>query len=133
MPHIIAQLNGFERYAWVTTAYLLTSTIAVPIFGKLSDLYERKWIYLGGAVFFVITSALCGAAGDIPLPLDGMYQLILFRGLQGLAAGVVTGLTFTIRRRHLPPRRARQVPGTLLRRLGAGLGLRPDPRRLDHR
>lgn len=96
MPQIIAHLNGFERYAWVTTAYLLTSTIAVPIFGKLSDLYGRKWIYLGGAVFFVITSALCGAAGDLPLPLDGMNQLILFRGLQGLAAGIVTGLTFTI-------------------------------------
>jgi EmrB/QacA subfamily drug resistance transporter len=103
MPRIIAQLNGFERYAWVTTAYLLTSTIAVPIFGKLSDLYGRKWIYLGGAVFFVITSALCGAAGDIPLPLDGMNQLILFRGLQGLAAGVVTGLTFTIIGDIFPP------------------------------
>ncbi len=103
MPRIIAQLNGFERYAWVTTAYLLTSTIAVPIFGKLSDLYGRKWIYLGGAVFFVITSALCGAAGDIPLPLDGMNQLILFRGLQGLAAGVVTGLTFTIVGDIFPP------------------------------
>ena len=103
MPSIISQLNGFERYAWVTTAYLLTSTIAVPIFGKLSDLYGRKWIYLGGAVFFVITSALCGAAGQIPLPLDGMNQLIFFRGLQGLAAGVVTGLTFTIVGDIFPP------------------------------
>jgi EmrB/QacA subfamily drug resistance transporter len=103
MPSIISQLNGFERYAWVTTAYLLTSTIAVPIFGKLSDLYGRKWIYLGGAVFFVVTSALCGAAGQIPMPLDGMNQLILFRGLQGLAAGVVTGLTFTIIGDIFPP------------------------------
>ncbi len=103
MPSIISQLNGFERYAWVTTAYLLTSTIAVPIFGKLSDLYGRKWIYLGGAVFFVITSALCGAAGQIPLPLDGMNQLILFRGLQGLAAGIVMGLTFTIVGDIFPP------------------------------
>lgn len=103
MPRIIAQLNGFERYAWVTTAYLLTSTIAVPIFGKLSDLYGRKWIYLGGAVFFVAASALCGAAGDLPLPLDGMNQLILFRGLQGLAAGIVTGLTFTIVGDIFPP------------------------------
>lgn len=103
MPSIISQLNGFERYAWVTTAYLLTSTIAVPIFGKLSDLYGRKWIYLGGAVFFVATSALCGAAGQLPLPLDGMNQLILFRGLQGLAAGVVTGLTFTIVGDIFPP------------------------------
>ncbi len=103
MPSIISQLNGFERYAWVTTAYLLTSTIAVPIFGKLSDLYGRKWIYLGGAVFFVATSALCGASGQIPLPLDGMNQLIFFRGLQGLAAGIVTGLTFTIIGDIFPP------------------------------
>src|SRR6476469_6328326 len=72
MPRIIAQLNGFERYAWVTTTYLLTSTIAVPIFGKLSDIYGRKWILITGATIFVVASALCGAAGDLPLPLDGM-------------------------------------------------------------
>src|ERR1700736_1616889 len=77
MPRIIAQLNGFDRYAWVTTAYLLISTAAVPIFGKLSDIYGRKWFYLGGAVLFVIASALCGAAGSIPgVPGDGMTQLI---------------------------------------------------------
>jgi EmrB/QacA subfamily drug resistance transporter len=104
MPKIIGQLNGFDRYAWVTTAYLLTSTIAVPIFGKLSDLFGRKWIYLGGAVFFVLTSALCGAAGEISgLFGGGMNQLIVFRGLQGLAAGVVTGLTFTVIGDIFPP------------------------------
>lgn len=96
MPRIIAHLNGFDRYAWVTTAYLLTSTTAVPIFGKLSDMYGRKWFFLGGAVLFVATSALCGAAGDLPLPGDGMSQLIFFRGLQGLAGGILTGLVFTI-------------------------------------
>jgi EmrB/QacA subfamily drug resistance transporter len=103
MPSIIGQLNGFDRYAWVTTAYLLTSTIGVPIFGKLSDLFGRKWIFLGGAFFFVVTSALCGAAGDIPIPLDGMNQLILFRALQGVAAGVIMGLTFTIVGDIFPP------------------------------
>src|SRR5579883_1065186 len=83
-PRIIASLNGFDRYPWVTTAYLLSSTIAVPIFAKLSDIYGRKWFFLGGAAMFVLTSALCGAAGDIRvLGLDGMNQLILFRGLQG--------------------------------------------------
>src|SRR5215218_7511062 len=84
MPRIIAQLNGFERYAWVTTAYLLTSTIAVPIVGKASDTFGRKWFFLGGAVLFVLASALCGAACDIPgLPGDGMTQLIVFRSIQG--------------------------------------------------
>src|SRR4051794_41380118 len=70
MPRIIAQLNGFERYAWGTTTYLLTSTIAVPIIGKLSDLYARTWFLLGGAILFLVASALCGASGDLPPPLD---------------------------------------------------------------
>ncbi len=103
MPNIIAQLNGFERYAWVTTAYMLTSTIGVPIFGKLSDIFGRKVIFLGGAIGFVIASALCGLAGDLPLPIDGMNQLILFRGLQGLASGVIMGLTFTVVGDLFPP------------------------------
>lgn len=104
MPRIIAQLDGFDRYAWVTTAYLLTSTIAAPIFGKLSDLYGRKWIYLAGSVLFVVSSVLCGAAGDIPgLPGDGMNQLIAFRALQGLAGGIIMGITFTIIGDIFPP------------------------------
>jgi EmrB/QacA subfamily drug resistance transporter len=96
-PRIIAQLSGFNRYAWVATAYLLSSTLAVPIFAKLSDIYGRKWIFLGGTLFFVLASALCGASGLMTfLPLDGMNQLIVFRGLQGVGAGVMMGLTFTI-------------------------------------
>ena len=96
-PRIIAQLSGFNRYAWVATAYLLSSTLAVPIFAKLSDIYGRKWIFLGGTLFFVLASALCGASGLMTwLPLDGMNQLIVFRGLQGIGAGVMMGLTFTI-------------------------------------
>jgi EmrB/QacA subfamily drug resistance transporter len=96
-PRIIAQLSGFDRYPWVATAYLLSSTIAVPIFARLSDLYGRKWFFLSGAVVFVSASALCGAAGEFTsLPLDGMNQLILFRGLQGIGAGITMGLVFTI-------------------------------------
>src|SRR5215471_15915187 len=82
-PRIIAQLSGFDRYPWVATAYLLTSTLAVPIYAKLSDMYGRKRFFLAASGIFVLMSALCGAAGDLPIPLDGMNQLILFRGLQG--------------------------------------------------
>ena len=63
-PMIIASLSGFNRYPWVATAYLLCSTISVPIFAKLSDIYGRKWFLLGGSGGFVLMSALCGAAGE---------------------------------------------------------------------
>jgi EmrB/QacA subfamily drug resistance transporter len=97
MPRIIGQLNGFDRYPWVTTAYLLTSTIAVPIFAKLSDMYGRKWFFLWGTIIFVIASAFCGAAGQFGwVPGDGMTQLIVFRGVQGIGAGMILGLLFTI-------------------------------------
>src|SRR6476659_10081124 len=77
-PRIIAQLSGFDRYPWIATAYLLTSTVCVPIFASLSDIHGRKPFFLAGATLFVATSALCGAAGWLPLlPLDGMGQLIL--------------------------------------------------------
>src|SRR5882724_1494966 len=96
-PRIIAQLSGFDRYPWVATAYLLSSTLSVPIFAKLSDIYGRKWFFLSGTIFFVLASALCGASGKMNLlPFDGMNQLILFRGLQGIGAGIMMGLTFTI-------------------------------------
>jgi EmrB/QacA subfamily drug resistance transporter len=96
-PMIIASLSGFDRYPWVSTAYLLCSTVSVPIFAKLSDIYGRKWFLLGGSAGFVITSALCGAAGKINLlGLDGMNQLILFRAMQGICGGMMMGLTFTI-------------------------------------
>jgi EmrB/QacA subfamily drug resistance transporter len=95
-PRIIAQLAGFDRYPWVATAYLLTSTLTVPIFARFSDIYGRKPLFMLSATLFVAASALCGASGTLPLPLDGMNQLIVFRGLQGIGAGGVMGLIFTI-------------------------------------
>src|SRR6187397_1920195 len=88
MPRIVSELQGFDRYAWVTTAYLLTSTAAVPIVGKLGDLYGRKKLLLGGAAFFVLASMLCGIAQD-------MNQLIVFRGLEGLGGGLLMSMVFT--------------------------------------
>src|ERR1700683_3850345 len=87
-PRIIASLSGFDRYPWVATTYLLTSTICVPIFAKLSDMYGRKWFFLAGAVIFVTSSALCGAAGKMNgLGIDGRSPVIVFRGVQGLGRG----------------------------------------------
>src|SRR3979490_43564 len=89
MPRIVSELHGFEHYAWVTTAYLLTRTAVVPISGKLSDMYGRKMFLIGSSALFVLTSALCGLSED-------MTQLIVFRGLQGLAGGVLTSPVLTV-------------------------------------
>src|SRR4249919_3993544 len=96
-PRIIASLQGFDRYPWVATIYMLTSTVAVPIFASLSDRYGRKPFFMAGATLFVVSSALCGAAGEFTfLPIDGMGQLIVFRGLQGIGGGMIVGILFTI-------------------------------------
>src|ERR1041384_7013541 len=87
MPRIIADLQGFDHYAWVTTAYLLTSTAVVPIVGKLSDLYGRKLFLVGSSALFVLASALCGLSQD-------MTELIVFRAAQGIAGGVLTSTVF---------------------------------------
>src|SRR3954471_6079241 len=96
MPRIIAELGGLEHYAWVATSYLLTSTAAVPIFGKLSDIYGRKWFYVGGLILFMFASALCGLS-------QSMFQLIAFRGLQGVAGGILTANAFAMIGDLFPP------------------------------
>lgn len=96
-PRIIASLAGFDRYPWVATLYLLSSTVSVPIFASLSDRFGRKPFMMSGVILFVLSSALCGAAGNITfLSFDGMGQLIVFRGFQGIGAGIITGVLFTI-------------------------------------
>ena len=96
LPQIIGDLNGFDNYSWVVTIYLLTSTITVPIFGKLSDMYGRKWLYLSGIGVFLLGSALSGLSQD-------MLQLIIFRGIQGLGAGILFALAFAIIADLIPP------------------------------
>ena len=62
LPRIIGHLHGFDRYTWAVTAYLLASTTMIPLAGKLSDQFGRKWFLAGGIVLFLVGSALCGAA-----------------------------------------------------------------------
>ena len=80
LPTIVTQLSGNDYYVWAITIYLLTSTISVPFWGKLSDLYGRKPIFMIGIVIFLIGSALSGLS-------QNMGMLILFRGIQGIGAG----------------------------------------------
>src|SRR5947209_11104102 len=82
LPRIVTDLRGNGLYTWVVTAYLLSSTITVPIYGTLSDVYGRKRLLLIGIVLFLVGSWLSGVSQD-------MTQLILFRGLQGLGAGAL--------------------------------------------
>ncbi len=89
MPRVIADLKGFDEYTWVSTAYLLTSTVMVPIYGKLSDLLGRKPIFLFGVVVFLLGSALSGAA-------QSMNQLIIFRAFQGIGAGALMPIAIAI-------------------------------------
>ena len=107
MPRIIEQLQGLSMYAWVTTAYMLTSTVSVPIYGKLSDQYGRKGILILGVVLFLASSALCGLSGEfgaLPLLGSGMMQLIVFRAIQGLGAGALMTVSFAIMADLYPPR-----------------------------
>lgn len=96
MPRIIADLGGFDRYTWVTTAYLLASTTAVPIVGRLTDIYGRKIFYVGGIVVFLIGSALAGTS-------QTMNQLIAFRAVQGLGGGVIMANSFVAIADLFPP------------------------------
>jgi EmrB/QacA subfamily drug resistance transporter len=99
MPRIVAQLKGLNLYAWVTTSYLLTSTVMVPIWGKLSDLHGRKPVLLSGIGIFLVGSWLSGLSGEFgPLPLlgGGMSQLIVFRAIQGIGGGALFTTAFAI-------------------------------------
>jgi EmrB/QacA subfamily drug resistance transporter len=87
MPKIIGELHGMDQYSWPFTAYMLFSTLAIVIFGRLSDLYGRKPIFLFGIVFFLFASALCGLSRS-------MLQLIIFRGLQGIGGGILVSSSF---------------------------------------
>src|ERR671921_653117 len=89
MPTVIAALGGLAHYSWVFSAYLLASTASVPIWGRLSDLYGRRRMYLTGVAIFLIGSALCGVSSS-------MVQLIAARILQGLGAGGIIPLSMTI-------------------------------------
>jgi len=112
IPRIVADLNGLDRLAWVTTAYLVTSTTMTPIAGKLGDLFGRKPFLLAGMIGFVIASAFCGLAQD-------MNQLIVFRGVQGLFGGVLFATVFTVIGDLFPPDQRGRTAGLF----GAVFGL----------
>src|SRR6266850_7324291 len=86
---IADQLHGLDQQAWATTAYLITSTISTPLYGKLSDIYGRKPFYLAAITIFLVGSVLSGIS-------TSMYELAAFRALQGVGAGGLMSLAFAI-------------------------------------
>ncbi|MFN0147686.1 MAG: MDR family MFS transporter [Dehalococcoidia bacterium] len=86
-PQILAELKGFNLLSWLFTSYMLTSTVVIPLVGKLGDLFGRKWLLIAGVLVFIIASALCGAAWN-------MESLIAFRFLQGLGGGAIFACVF---------------------------------------
>jgi EmrB/QacA subfamily drug resistance transporter len=97
LPTIVGKLGGMSHYSWVVTAYLLTSTASTPLYGKVSDLYGRRPVLLFAIVTFLVGSLLAGLSQD-------MTQLIIFRAVQGLGAGGLMTLAFTVISDVVPPR-----------------------------
>jgi EmrB/QacA subfamily drug resistance transporter len=89
MPTVVASLGGLDRYSWVFSAYLLTSTASVPLWGRLSDLYGRRRLYLAAIALFLVGSMLAGLS-------QSMLQLVIFRAVQGLGAGGLIPLALTV-------------------------------------
>jgi EmrB/QacA subfamily drug resistance transporter len=104
LKNIVEEFNGLNHYTWVVTAYLLTSTAATPLYGKISDLYGRRIVFQFAIVTFLIGSALAGAS-------QNMGQLIATRALQGLGAGGLMALTFVIIGDIVPPRERGRYQG----------------------
>jgi EmrB/QacA subfamily drug resistance transporter len=97
LPKVVSELGGISQYSWVFTAYMLGSTVTVPLYGKLGDAHGRKPLFIVAIVVFLIGSALCGAA-------QNMWELVVFRAVQGVGAGGLFPLTLAMVGMIVPPR-----------------------------
>ncbi len=104
LPKIVVDLHGTDLYAWVATAYLLASTVALPIFGRLAELVARKWVLLIAVAIFLAGSALSGASSS-------MVSLITFRAIQGIGSGGIFAVGMTVLGLLFPPRQRGRIQG----------------------
>jgi EmrB/QacA subfamily drug resistance transporter len=118
MRTIADDLSGFSLQAWATTAFLITSTISTPLYGKLSDIYGRKPFFLFAIAVFIVGSALCGLA-------QSMYELAAARALQGIGAGGLMSLALAIIGDIVPPRERARYQGYFLAVFGTSSVLGP--------
>jgi len=115
---IADDLNGFSLQAWATTAFLITSTISTPLYGKLSDIYGRKPFFLFAISIFIAGSALCGLSRS-------MYELAAFRAIQGIGAGGLFSMALAIIGDVVPPRQRARYQGYFLAVFGTSSVLGP--------
>ncbi len=118
MRTIADDLKGLELQAWVTTAYLITSTITTPIYGKLGDIFGRRRLFIVAITIFIVGSLLCGTATD-------MFQLASWRAVQGLGAGGLFSLALTVLADIVPPRERARYQGAFLAVFGTSSVLGP--------
>ncbi|HEY0001118.1 MAG TPA: MFS transporter, partial [Actinoplanes sp.] len=115
---IADDLNGFNLQAWATTAFLITSTISTPLYGKLSDIYGRRGFFLFAIAVFIIGSILCGLS-------QNMYELAAFRAVQGIGAGGLMSMALAIIGDIVPPRERARYQGYFLAVFGTASVLGP--------
>ena len=96
MPRIVSDLGGFSQYTWITTIYIICSATALPITGKLTDMFGRKYFYITGLIIFLLASLLCGFSNSMTL-------LIVWRGIQGIGGGMMMANSFTVIGDLFPP------------------------------
>ena len=118
MRTIADDLQGLELQAWVTTAYLITSTVATPIYGKLGDIFGRRRLFIIAISIFLFGSLLCGFAND-------MFQLAAYRAVQGIGAGGLFALALTVLADIVPPRERARYQGMFLAVFGTSSVLGP--------
>ena len=104
MATIVGDLGGFDKFVWVTSAYMVATMAGMPIFGKLSDMYGRKRFYIGGLLLFLFGSILCGTATSIE-------QLSIYRAIQGIGGGALMPIAFTIMYDIFPPEKRGKMTG----------------------
>ncbi|PLS07816.1 MDR family MFS transporter [Neobacillus cucumis] len=118
MGTIVSDLGGFDKFVWVTSAYMVAVMAGMPIFGKLSDMYGRKRFFLFGLIVFLVGSALCGLAQSI-------VQLSIYRAIQGIGGGALMPIAFTIVFDIFPPENRGKMTGLLGAVFGASSVLGP--------
>ncbi len=118
IPRIVSDLDGFDRFTWISTAYIVASTSVVLITGAISDVYGRKWLFVGGITIFLVGSALAATSPT-------MNALIAFRAMQGLGGGMIMALSFVTIADLFPPSERGKYMGIIAAMFGVSSVLGP--------